>query len=145
MIQMNTLKAAEGAREDGKRVGRGQGSGSGCTAGRGMNGAKGRRGHASKAYFEGGQTPLTRRLPKKGFKNPFGTVYQIVNVGDLGKIDPQGKEIDAAVLFENGLIHSKDKPVKILGNGSLAKTVVVKADAYSKAAREKLNMPKTPR
>jgi large subunit ribosomal protein L15 len=105
-----------------------------------MNGARGRSGHSNKTYFEGGQTPLTRRLPKKGFTNIFKKSYQIVNVGDLEGIE--AKEIDAQVLFEAGLIHDKNKPVKILGNGELKKAVVVKADAFSKTAREKLQMPK---
>ena len=145
MVTMNTLKSKPGTRKQRKRVGRGQGSGSGCTAGYGMNGAKARSGNTTKAYFEGGQTPLTRRLPKKGFKSPFKVVYQIVNVGDLCKIDASVKEVDATVLFESGLIHSKDRPVKVLGNGEIDRAVVVKVDAYSKAARDKLGIPKTVR
>jgi large subunit ribosomal protein L15 len=95
-----------------------------------------------KTYFEGGQTPLSRRVPKKGFRNRFGTRYQIVNVGDVERIDAQGKDIDAQVLRASGLIHSADRPVKILGGGEVSKPVSVKVAAYSKSAREKLKMPK---
>jgi len=140
MVRMNNLKPNVGSNKKDVRIGRGQGSGNGCTAGKGMNGAKARRGHKTKFYFEGGQTPLTRRIPKKGFNNIFKKSFQIVNIGDLEKLDVGDKEINAEVLFENGLIHSKDKPVKILGNGELTKDIVVKVDAYSKTAREKLKI-----
>jgi len=140
MLKMNTVNAGKGTSNSRKRIGRGQGSGQGCTAGRGMNGAKARRGNTNKAYFEGGQTPLTRRIPKKGFNNIFRVEYQIVNVGDLEKLDTDGKVIDAEFLHEHGLIHSKKKPVKILGNGEITKSVEVSVDAYSKSAREKLNI-----
>jgi large subunit ribosomal protein L15 len=140
MISLNTIKANEGAVKNKKRIGRGQGSGSGCTAGKGNNGAHARSGATHRLYFEGGQTPLTRRIPKKGFVNPSTVKYQIVNVGDLQNIEET--EIDSVVLHKNGLIHDKDRPVKILGNGELTRTVTVKVDAYSKTAREKLKMTK---
>jgi large subunit ribosomal protein L15 len=140
MITLNTLKANDGAVKNKKRVGRGQGSGNGCTAGRGNNGDRARSGAKNKLYFEGGQTPLTRRIPKKGFINPFNVTYQIVNVGDLEALGET--EIDAAVLKKNGLIHDAGRPVKILGNGELTRQVTVTVDAYSKTARAKLNMPK---
>jgi large subunit ribosomal protein L15 len=143
-MKMNELKPAPGASRRAFRVGRGQGSGNGCTAGRGNNGHKARSGSTGKAYFEGGQTPLSRRIPKRGFVSPFKIEYQVVNVGEIEAIDSQGKEIDAKVLFENGLIHSLELPIKILGNGTITKTVSVKADAYSKSAREKLKIPKAP-
>jgi large subunit ribosomal protein L15 len=138
MISLNTLKANDGAVKHKVRVGRGQGSGNGCTAGKGNNGAHARSGATHKLYFEGGQTPLTRRIPKRGFTNPFKLTYQIVNVGDLQGLEET--EIDAEVLYKNGLIHDKDRPVKILGNGEITRSVNVKAEAFSKTAREKLKM-----
>lgn len=140
MLNLNDLKPTPGSVRNRMRVGRGQGSGNGCTAGRGNNGHRARNGMSEKFYFEGGQTPLTRRTPKKGFISPFKIYYQVVNVGQIESLDIQ--EIDAKVLFEHGLIGSPNKPVKILGAGTLTKTVTVKADAYSKSAREKLKMPK---
>ena len=96
-----------------------------------------------KLYFEGGQTPITRRLPKRGFNNSnFKVNYQIVNVGDIEKIESKVKEIDAQWLFENGLIHSKEKPVKILGNGDLSKVIEIKANAFSQTARDKIEKVK---
>jgi large subunit ribosomal protein L15 len=140
MLNLNDLKPAAGSVRNRMRVGRGQGSGNGTTAGRGNNGHSARNGTSEKTYFEGGQTPLVRRTPKKGFVSPFKVAYQVVNVGQLETLDIQ--EIDAKTLFEHGLIGSPDRPVKILGGGTLTKTVTVKADAYSKSARDKLKMPK---
>jgi large subunit ribosomal protein L15 len=142
MLKLNNLKPGRGARRSSVRRGRGPGSGSGGTAGRGHKGDRARSGTTVRVYFEGGQTPLTRRSPKRGFTSPFKVCYQIVNVGDLSKIDVGDKEIDAKVLYEHGLIRSPDKPVKILGGGELDKQLVVKADAYSASAREKLKMSK---
>ncbi len=138
MLKMNNLKPGRGARRSKDRIGRGQGSGTGCTAGKGHKGDKSRSGSRFKAYFEGGQTPMTRRIPKRGFDSPFRKVYQIVNVKDLASIENQDREIDAQVLFESGLIHRADKPVKVLGMGEIEKAITVKADAYSKSARQKL-------
>lgn len=140
MLNLSDLKPNAGSSRNRMRVGRGQGSGNGCTAGRGNNGHRARNGSSEKFYFEGGQTPLTRRTPKKGFTSPFKVDFQVVNVGQLEALDIQ--EIDATVLFEHGLINYPDRPVKILGGGTLTKTMTVKADAYSKSAREKLKMPK---
>jgi large subunit ribosomal protein L15 len=140
MLTLNTLKPNPGSNKDRMRVGRGQGSGNGTTAGRGNNGDGARNGTSEKYYFEGGQTPMTRRTPKRGFTSPFKIEYQVVNVGQLESLDLA--EIDAKVLFEHGLIGSPDRPVKILGGGEFTKTMTVKADAYSKTAREKLKMPK---
>jgi large subunit ribosomal protein L15 len=142
MLKLNNLKPGRGARRAPVRRGRGPGSGSGGTAGRGHKGDRARSGTSVRVYFEGGQTPLTRRSPKRGFTSPFKVRYQIVNVGDLAKIEAGEKEIDAKVLYEHGLIHSPDKPVKILGGGELDRQLVVKADAYSASAREKLKMSK---
>lgn len=142
MVKLNELRPNEGSTKREKRLGRGQGSGQGCTAGRGSNGSYSRSGYSHRAYFEGGQTPLSRRIPKKGFNNPFRVEFQIVNVGDLEKIETDGTEIDTKWLFEHGLVHSEDKPVKVLGHGDLTKKVSVKADTFSKSAREKIEKAK---
>jgi large subunit ribosomal protein L15 len=142
MLKLNELQPAKGSRRKTKRLGRGTGSGTGCTAGKGNNGYKARRGASNKFYFEGGQTPLTRRIPKKGFNNIFKKEFQIVNVAELDTLDETDKEIDVAFLHEKGLIHEVDRPVKILGNGELKKTFTVKVHAFSKAAREKIENAK---
>ena len=142
MLNLNELKPSPGSRKKGKRIGRGTGSGTGCTAGKGSNGHRARSGSTNKYYFEGGQTPLTRRIPKRGFTNIFRREYQIVNVGDLEKIEQCDKEIDVAFLHENGLIHEIDRPVKILGNGELTKSITVRVHAFSRIAREKIEKVK---
>ncbi len=142
MLTLNGLRPERGSRKKRKRIGRGTGSGSGSTAGKGNNGNKARSGAFNKDYFEGGQTPLTRRIPKRGFTNIFRTEYQIVNVGDLEKIESAGKEITVEFLHGNGLVHEVDRPVKILGNGELSKAVNVKVHAFSKTAREKIEKAK---
>lgn len=135
MLTLKDLKPAKGSRKDGQRVGRGQGS-KGKTAGRGNNGAKSRSGWSQKDYFEGGQLPLIRRLPKRGFTNIFKTVYQVVNIAELEGISES--VIDKDVLFNNGKINSKDGLVKILGDGEIKSAVTVKADAFSKSAEAKI-------
>ena len=142
MLKLNDLKPAAGARKSRKRIGRGTGSGTGSTAGKGNNGAKARTGARNKYYFEGGQTPLTRRLPKRGFTNIFRTEYQIVNISDLEKLEATEEEIGVAFLHRNGLVHEVDRPVKILGNGDLTKKFSVKVHAFSKTAREKIEKAK---
>lgn len=142
MLTLNELKPTEGSRKKAKRIGRGNASGWGTTSGRGNNGAKARRGASIKLYYEGGQTPITRRLPKKGFTNIFKSNYQIVNVGDIQKITSDAKEVDAQWFYDNGLVHSKDVPIKILGNGDFSKGLAVKAHAFSKTAREKIEKAK---
>lgn len=141
MLKLNELRPAAGSKKVKKRIGRGTGSGNGSTAGMGNNGHKARSGSSNKAYFEGGQTPLTRRLPKRGFHSPFKVEFQIVNVGLLESLD-SGKEITVEALFERGLIHKADVPVKILGNGDLTKTLNVKAHAFSKSAKDKIEKAK---
>jgi large subunit ribosomal protein L15 len=138
MITINDLRPAPGAVRDSKRRGRGQGSGLGKTGGRGQNGYKSRSGARNKLYFEGGQTPLTRRVPKRGFKSYNKLVYQIVNVADLEKLEIESNEINPEALYRNGIIHSDKEPVKILGNGELTKKYIVKAHAFSASAREKI-------
>jgi len=142
MLKLNNLQPAAGSRKTKKRIGRGTGSGTGSTAGKGNNGDKARSGAFNKFYFEGGQTPLTRRIPKRGFTNIFRIEYQIVNVSEIEKIENIDKEIDAEFLHKNGLIHEVDRPVKILGNGELTKAVSIKANAFSKTARDKIEKAK---
>jgi large subunit ribosomal protein L15 len=142
MLKLNDLKPVPGSRKTSRRVGRGTGSGSGSTAGRGNNGDGARSGAYTKFYFEGGQTPLTRRIPKRGFVSPFKVAYQIVNVENLESLEADVKEITIEVLYENGLVHEVDKPVKILGNGELTKALSVKAHSFSKSAKEKIEKAK---
>jgi large subunit ribosomal protein L15 len=142
MFRLNELRPAPGSTRHTKRRGRGIGTGNGKTAGRGHKGAGSRSGTKKKLYFEGGQTPLTRRIPKRGFVSPFKKIFQIVNLGDIVKTKLIDKEVNADWLFENGLIHSKKEPIKILGNGDLAQVIVIKAQAFSKSAREKIEKAK---
>jgi large subunit ribosomal protein L15 len=142
MLKLNTIKPVLGATRSSKRLGRGSGSGTGKTAGRGHKGAGSRVGSEHKPYFEGGQTSLIRRIPKRGFNNIFKCVYQIVNINDINKLDMQLTDVSREVLFENGLIRSMDKPIKILGNGEMTRSLVIKAHAFSKSAREKIEKAK---
>jgi len=142
MLKLNDLKPVTGSRKTGKRKGRGTGSGNGSTAGRGNNGDGARSGAYTKFYFEGGQTPLTRRIPKRGFVSPFKVVYQIVNVGSLESLEADVKEINVEVLYNNGLVHEVDRPVKILGEGELTKPLNVKVHSFSKTAKEKIEKAK---
>ena len=142
MLKLNEIKPALGSNRQRRRIGRGTGSGKGCTAGKGNNGHLARSGSGVKPYFEGGQTPLTRRLPKKGFHSPFKTEYQVVNIRDLAALDTGGKEITPEILFEKGLIHDTVRPVKVLGEGDVAKPIVVRVDAFSKTAKEKIEKVK---
>jgi large subunit ribosomal protein L15 len=142
MVTLKTIKPNPGSNRAPKRLGRGVGSGTGKTAGRGHKGAGSRVGIPHKPYFEGGQTSLIRRIPKRGFTNIFKQEYQVVNIRDIEKVDAQGKDIGNEVLFEHGLISSKKIPIKILGDGELTKSLVVKAHAFSKSAREKIEKAK---
>jgi large subunit ribosomal protein L15 len=142
MLKLNEIKPAIGSNKKVRRIGRGQGSGKGHTAGKGNNGDRSRSGSVTKPYFEGGQTPLTRRLPKRGFHSPFKTIYQIINVRDLESLEVGGKEITAEVLFEHGLIKNADRPLKILGEGELTKPLIIKASSFSKSAKEKIEKAK---
>lgn len=139
---LSNLKPAKGATKERKRIGRGEGSGHGGTATRGENGQKSRAGFSRKLFFEGGQMPLQRRIPKRGFHSPFKTEYQLVNLDKLQKfIDDKkitGSEINASVLLEAGLISKVNVPVKILGEGELKTKLNVTADAFSKSAKEKI-------
>ena len=142
MLKMNNLKPAPGSHRETKRLGRGTGSGQGKTAGHGSNGDKSRSGAYKKFYFEGGQTPLTRRIPKVGFHSPFRKEFQIVNVGMLEEAELGGREVTVETLRELGLIHDADKPVKVLGSGELTKALVFKVNAFSKSAKEKIEKAK---
>jgi large subunit ribosomal protein L15 len=142
MLKMNNLKPAPGSHRETKRLGRGTASGQGKTGGHGSNGDKARSGAYQKFYFEGGQTPLTRRIPKVGFHSPFKKEYQIVNVGALEEADLGGSEVTAEALRKLGLIHEAGKPVKILGTGELTKALVFRVDAYSKSAKDKIEKAK---
>ena len=139
---LSNLKAAKGATKNRKRVGRGEGTGRGGTATRGSNGQKSRSGYKYRAWFEGGQMPLQRRVPKRGFTSPFRVEYQVVNVSSLQKlIDDKKIEdgvITTAVLYKNGLISKAAAPYKILGMGEITAKVEVEAHGYSKSAKEKI-------
>ena len=135
-MQLSALTAAAAARNAAYRKGRGAGSGNGKTAGYGHKGQKARSG-VKKAGFEGGQMPLQRRLPKRGFNNIFATKYVTVKVSDLDKFEA-GAEIDAETLLKAGVISKTLDGVKVLGNGELTKAVNVKAAAYTASAKEKI-------
>jgi large subunit ribosomal protein L15 len=136
-MDLSTLKPAEGATKDRKRLGRGEGSGQGVMAGRGHKGYGSRSGSKKRAWFEGGQMPLQRRLPKFGFTNIFRKQFQVVNVSSLEKLAGV-KEVTNEVLLKNGLIRKKNLPVKVLGEGELTLKLTVKVDAVSKTAKEKI-------
>jgi len=142
MLKLNELQPMIGSRKNKKRIGRGTGSGTGSTSGKGNNGDKARSGSFNKFYFEGGQTPLTRRIPKRGFTNIFRTEYQIVNVSELEKLEGVEKEITVEFLHKKGLVHEVNRPVKVLGNGELTKPFTIKVNAFSKTAREKIEKAK---
>jgi len=136
-MKLDSLTPVSGSTKNRKRVGRGTGSGLGKSAGRGDKGAGQRSGYKRRPWFEGGQMPLARRLPKRGFTNIFKKEYQIVNLDNIAalKIDT----IDPQVLADNGLVRSALKPVKILGRGELASKVKVTASAFSQSAIDKIN------
>lgn len=136
MLKLNTLAPSEGARKDRKRVGRGPGSGSGKTAARGHKGARARSGYSMRAGFEGGQMPLHRRLPKRGFNNIFKKVYSIVSLDDLNHFE-NGSVVDTNTLVDAGII-KQDSLVKILANGELTKSLTVKIAKISQGAKEKI-------
>ena len=135
-MKLDDLRPAEGSSRKSRRVGRGNGSGCGCTAGRGNNGQKARAGYSRRFGFEGGQMPLYRRVPKRGFKNPFRVEYDIVNVGDLARIEAE--VITVEEMKKSGLVRINADLVKILGEGDLEKPVTVEAHRFSQTAREKI-------
>ncbi|MCL5967539.1 MAG: 50S ribosomal protein L15 [Firmicutes bacterium] len=135
-MRLHELKANPGARKRKTRVGRGRGSGLGKTSGRGQKGQKARSGGGVRPGFEGGQMPLTRRLPKRGFKNPFRVEYEVVNVGQLN-VFPPGTEVTVDLLREKRLVRRK-LPVKVLGEGEVDRALTVRVQAFSKSAIEKI-------
>ena len=136
-MRINELKPAPGAKRKRKRVGRGAGSGMGKTATRGQDGQNSRSGGGVRPGFEGGQMPLSRRLPKRGFTNIFAKEYSIVNVGDLDRFE-DGTEITAELLKKERLIRKLNDGLKILGNGEITKKLTVKAEKFTKSATEKI-------
>ena len=135
-MKLHELSPAPGSVKDVKRIGRGHGSGQGKTAGKGHKGQKARSGGGVRPGFEGGQTTLARRIPKRGFNNIFRTEYATVNVSDLEKF-VDGTVVDAELLKASGLIKKELDGVKILGNGELTKNLTVKAAKFTAAAKEK--------
>lgn len=136
-MKLHDLKPAEGSRTAPKRLGRGVGSGLGKTSGKGHKGAKARSGGGKGPGFEGGQMPLIRRVPKKGFTNIFKVEYATVNVESLNAFE-NGTTVDQALLLEKGLIHKGFAGLKVLGNGELTKKLTVVADKFSDSAKEKI-------
>lgn len=136
-MKLHELKPNPGSSKNRKRLGRGTATGQGTTAGRGMNGQKSRSGGGVRPGFEGGQMPLYRRLPKRGFTNIFGTQFAEINVEMLNKFE-DGTEITPELLKSEGIIKKQLDGVKVLGNGELAKKLTVKAHKFSKSAVEKI-------
>ena len=136
-MKLNELKPAPGAKTAPKRVGRGVGSGLGKTSARGHKGQKARSGGGVRPGFEGGQMPLSRRLPKRGFTNIFGKEYAIVNVSDLNQFE-DGTEVTAALLLETRVIRKALDGLKVLGNGDITKKLTVKATKFTTTAAEKI-------
>lgn len=136
-MRLHELKAAEGATKARKRRGRGQGTGLGTTGGRGMNGQNSRSGGGVRLGFEGGQMPLYRRIPKRGFNNRFAKEYAEVNIADLNRFE-DGTVVDFDLMIQSGLVKQVKDGVKVLGNGELEKKLTVKAEKFSKSAAEKI-------
>ena len=140
-IGLHNLSPAPGSTKNRKRLGRGPGSGTGKTAGKGHKGIKARAGHhghgGGKPRFEGGQMPLTRRLPKRGFTNPFRVEHQVVDLNDLNAL-PEGTEVTTESLVAAGLIRKGKGPAKVLANGELTRPVIVRGVKTSASVREKI-------
>jgi large subunit ribosomal protein L15 len=135
-MRLDELKPSEGARKKEKRVGRGVGSGHGKTACRGSKGQNSRTGGGTKAGFEGGQMPLQRRLPKRGFRSPFKKRFAIIHVGDLNRF-PKDTVVEPHLLLQSGLL-KKEEPVKLLGDGELQHPLTIRVHKVSKAALKKV-------
>ncbi len=136
-MKLNQLTATPGSSREGRRIGRGHGSGQGKTAGKGHKGQKARSGYSRRWGFEGGQMPLQRRIPKRGFNNIFAKEYVSVNVSSLNRFE-DGASVDAQALIEAGVIHESYDGVKILANGKLEKKLTIKASAFSEGAKAKI-------
>ncbi|NOQ46187.1 MAG: 50S ribosomal protein L15 [Desulfobulbaceae bacterium] len=137
MLKLNNLTPSKGSRRDRKRIARGQGSGTGKTAGRGHKGARSRSGYSVRPGFEGGQMPLHRRLPKRGFHNIFKQEYVIVSLADLNRFEA-GATVDRNALLEAGLIKKNDGLVKVLANGEITTGITLDVDKISQTARDKI-------
>ena len=137
-MKLHELSPAEGSKKAVKRIGRGAGSGQGKTAGKGHKGQKARAGRGMRAGFEGGQMPLQRRIPKRGFNNIFAKEIAIVNVAALDKSFEDGATVDIAALKAKGLIKKELDGVKVLGNGEITKSLTVQVNAYSDSAKAKI-------
>ena len=136
-MKLHELSPAPGSVKDAWRKGRGHGSGNGKTAGKGHKGQNARSGGGVRPGFEGGQLPLYRKLPKRGFNNVFSKEYAIVNVEDLNKFE-NGATVDMAALLESGMIRKELCGLKVLGNGEITKKLTVKASVFSASAKEKI-------
>ncbi|MCF8024047.1 MAG: 50S ribosomal protein L15 [Desulfobacteraceae bacterium] len=136
-MRLHELSPEKGAKKSKKRVGRGVASGQGKTAGRGTKGLNARSGGGVRPGYEGGQMPLQRRLPKRGFRNLFKKEFSIVNIRDLNRFEA-GSRVDGEALRAAGIVKDRDKPVKLLGQGELGVSVEVKVAAVSRSAREKV-------
>ena len=136
-MNLHELSPAFGSKKEAKRIGRGHGSGQGKTAGKGHKGQKARSGGSIRPGFEGGQMPLQRRVPKRGFNNIFANKIVAVNLYSLNKFE-DGQEVDAKALIQNGIIKKEHDGVKILGNGKLSKKLIVIASAFSESAKQKI-------
>jgi large subunit ribosomal protein L15 len=137
-MSLNKLRPPKGAKHPRKRVGRGPGSGHGKTASRGSKGAKSRSGFRYKRGFEGGQTPIHRRLPKRGFHNLFRVEYAVVNLDTLAEVFDAGSSVTPEVLRERGLVRQSNVKVKVLGRGDIAKQLTVRAHKFSGSAAQKI-------
>jgi large subunit ribosomal protein L15 len=137
-MDLSNLKPSQGSKSTKKRVGRGQGSGNGVQAGRGHKGAQSRSGYSFKRGFEGGQMPLHRRIPKRGFHNAFRVEYAVVNLDTLAARFDAGTVVTPELLREQGLVHSTRQPIKVLARGDVAKALTIRAHKFSGKAAEKI-------
>lgn len=136
-MKLHELSPAPGSVREAKRIGRGHGSGQGKTAGKGHKGQKARAGRGMQIGFEGGQMPLQRRIPKRGFNNIFATPYTIINLAALNRFE-EGAVVDAEALLNAGIINKAPYGVKVLGNGKIEKALTVKVAAFSESAKAKI-------
>src|SRR5438552_18022010 len=136
VVSLSTLRPPRGSRKKKVRVGRGMGSKLGKTAGSGNKGQKSRRGYSRRRGFEGGQMPLHRRMPKRGFHNPFGVTYSVVNLAELN-VFPAGETVTPELLRAHGFVRRATDPIKILGDGELTNKLAIHAQAFSASAKEK--------
>jgi large subunit ribosomal protein L15 len=137
MITLNALKPSQGARKKRKRIGRGEGSGHGGTSTKGHKGIKARSGGKAPVGYEGGQMPMQRRLPKRGFKNPFREEFEILNLKDLARFSA-GAVVDVEALKSAGLVRGGGRKVKMLGEGTLSQAITVRVHHFSLAAKSKI-------